>query len=172
PIISGDEFTSGEEIVRRTWKNQLIKAGGAEFEKQWRRALEAGVLTGSSFVPYAALKFVALPAAPAPSPAPGTFTLKFEPDSHAYDGRFANNAWLQETHDPLTKLVWDNAALVSVKDAKERGIETGDVIKIAGNGRWIEVAAYVMPGQPIGVISLSLGYGRKTAGSYKAGTNL
>src|SRR5205823_164758 len=77
---------------------------------------------------------------------------------------FANNGWLQETHEPLTKLIWDNAALMSVQDANRLGIKTNDVVKIGANGTWVDVAAYVMPGQPVGVISLSLGYGRTVAG--------
>ncbi len=93
-------------------------------------------------------------------------TLRFEQDSHTYDGRFANNGWLQETADPLTKLVWDNAALVSKKDADQLGVDTNDVIRIeVPGGRSLDVAVYVLPGQPVGVIGLALGYGRTAAGS-------
>jgi MoCo/4Fe-4S cofactor protein with predicted Tat translocation signal len=162
-LVTGDELTAGELIVRRTWKNQLIK--GADFEKQWRRALEAGVLANSAFPAVTTAPNAANIPAAQPAPASGTFTLKFEPDSHTYDGRFANNAWLQETHDPLTKLVWDNAALVSVQDAQQLGLTTSDVVTLEGNGYWLETAVYVMPGQPVGVISLSLGYGRSATGT-------
>jgi molybdopterin-containing oxidoreductase family iron-sulfur binding subunit len=169
-MLAGDEVAAGDQIVRRTWREQFIKGG--DFEKQFRKALEAGFLEGSESKPVQAQAKVAnLPAA-TPARAQGTFFLKFEHDCHAYDGRFANNGWLQETHDPLTKLVWDNAALISVKDAKDLDVTTGDVIKLEGNGRWMEAAAYVLPGQPVGVISLSLGYGRTAAGSDKEGANL
>ncbi|HEY7117168.1 MAG TPA: TAT-variant-translocated molybdopterin oxidoreductase [Tepidisphaeraceae bacterium] len=162
-MLSADKVTAGDQIVRRTWREQFIKGGG-NFERQYRKVLEVGFLEGSQSKPVQAQPKVAnLPPAEAAAPA-GTFFLKFEPDAHVYDGRFANNGWLQETHEPLSKLVWDNAAVMSVKDANTLGIETGDVIKLEGNNRWIEAAAYVLPGQPVGVIGLSLGYGRTAAG--------
>ncbi len=160
--LAGDSVTAGDEIIRRTWKEQFIKGG--DFELGFKKALSAGVLPNSAApavtAPVTLKEFPADAAAPA-----GSIYLKFEPDSHTYDGRYANSGWLQETHDPLSKLVWDNAALISVKDARAWGdLKTGDVIKIDGGGRWMEVAVYIMPGQPVGVISLSLGYGRTASG--------
>ena len=49
------------------------------------------------------------------------------------DGRYINNAWLQEMPDPITKLTWDNAALISPRYAKTLGVETGDLIQITVN---------------------------------------
>jgi molybdopterin-containing oxidoreductase family iron-sulfur binding subunit len=57
-------------------------------------------------------------------------------------GASLNNGWLQETHDPLTKLIWDNARWISV-DAGRLGSQTNDVVKIEANGKWMEAAAYV-----------------------------
>jgi len=168
-MIAGDKVTAGDQIVRRTWKEQFIKGG--DFERTWRRVLEAGVLENSASAPIQATAKAGgggeagNGAAATSEPSKGAFYLKFEPDSHVHDGRFANNAWLQETPDSLTKVVWDNAAMISVKDAQDLEIKTGDVLKLAANGRWMEIAAYVMPGQPIGVIGLPLGYGRTSAGS-------
>jgi molybdopterin-containing oxidoreductase family iron-sulfur binding subunit len=174
-MVAGDKETAGDAIVRRTWREQFIKGG--DFEKQFRKVLEAGFLEGSAgkAVQTAApdlSKLAAATAGATTAPSKDTFVLKFEADSHTYDGRFANNGWLQETHDPLTKLVWDNAALMAVADAKERGLETGDVVKLVRPGWTMEVAVYVLPGQPRGTIGLSLGYGRTAAGSYKEGSNL
>jgi molybdopterin-containing oxidoreductase family iron-sulfur binding subunit len=158
-LLVGDGVRAGDQIVRRTWREKFIKGG--DFDKSFRRALEAGVLDGTAYAAAAQAQVAALNAAPAQAAAAaGTYVLRFDADSHAYDGRFANNGWLQETHDPLTKLVWDNAALVSVQDAKREGWTTGDVIELAANGMRLEVPAYVLPGQPVGVIGLSLGYGR------------
>jgi molybdopterin-containing oxidoreductase family iron-sulfur binding subunit len=166
-MLAGEKVTDGMEIVRRTWKEQFIKGG--DFERTWRRTLEAGVLENSAAKGTTATAKASEMAKVSTSPA-NTFYLRFEPDSRVYDGRFANNAWLQETLDPLTNLVWDNAALIAVADARRLGIETNDVLKLEIEGRWIEAAAYLMPGQPIGVIGLSLGYGRTRAG--KVGNKL
>ena len=59
-----------------------------------------------------------------------------------FDGRFVNNGWLQEAPDPITKLTWDNAALVSPATAKKLGVELGDVISIERNGRKVEAAVW------------------------------
>ena len=98
----------------------------------------------------------------------------FRPDPSVYDGRFANNGWLQELPKPVTKLTWDNAALVSPKTAEKlglthsvaaRGGEHGqilsNVIDIALSNSKVTAAAWILPGQADGVIVLPLGYGRK-----------
>ncbi|MEZ0264721.1 MAG: 4Fe-4S dicluster domain-containing protein, partial [Phycisphaerae bacterium] len=160
-IAAGEKETAAEAIVRRTWQEQLIKGG--DFEKQWRKTLEAGVLENSAFPAATGATLTATTFA-APAPVSGPF-VRFTPDSHAYDGRYANNGWLQETHDPITKLVWDNAAIISKKDADAWGVKQGDVIQLDAAGRSIQIAAFVQPGQPIGVITLPLGYGRTAAGN-------
>jgi hypothetical protein len=109
------------------------------------------------------------------SPARRAF-LRFELSS-VYDGRFANNGWLQELPKPITKLTWDNAALVSPKTAEKlgltqraaaRGGEHGqilsNVIDIAVSNSKVTAAAWILPGQADGVIVLPLGYGRMAAG--------
>jgi molybdopterin-containing oxidoreductase family iron-sulfur binding subunit len=100
----------------------------------------------------------------------------FRTDPTIYDGRFANNGWLQELPKPLTKLTWDNAALVSPKTAKQLGLtktigkKGGDIyvdtLKINYQGRTISdpIPTWITPGQPDGVITIHLGYGRKLAG--------
>ena len=71
----------------------------------------------------------------------------FVPSWSVFDGRFANNAWLQEAPDPITKLTWDNAALISPATAKKLGVGLGDVISIERNGRKVEAPVMVQPGQ-------------------------
>jgi Fe-S-cluster-containing dehydrogenase component len=157
------EPTEGHEIVRRTWSKLLSEEG---FDLALRKVVEKGWHPGSEF-PAAELAVKATDY-PASAPPADGFYLRFQPDSHAYDGRFANNGWLQETPDPLTKLVWDNAAMISKRDADKLGATTGTIIRIetperSGNDALL-IAAYVMPGQPDGLITLPLGYGRTVAG--------
>lgn len=82
-------------------------------------------------------------------------------------GAYANNPWLQELPDPITKVSWDNVASVSVKYAKEKGIITGQLISINNT---ITIPAFVQPGQENNTITIALGYGRKNVG--KAGNNV
>jgi molybdopterin-containing oxidoreductase family iron-sulfur binding subunit len=155
----------------------------ADFEKFWRKTLNDGLVAGSAFAPVsAALKFT--PASlPAPKPASADeLEFIFRPDPCVYDGRFANNGWLQELPKPVTKLTWDNAALISPKTAVKleladevgaRGGEHGkiftNVIDISLSNSKVTAAAWRLPGQADGVIVLPLGYGRKKAGY--TGTN-
>jgi MoCo/4Fe-4S cofactor protein with predicted Tat translocation signal len=152
----------------------------ADPEKFWRKTLNDGVIANSAFQPVTATaKLRELPAAKASS---GDIEFIFRPDPCVYDGRFANNGWLQELPKPVTKLTWDNAAYVSPKTAETlrlahnvawRGGEHGkvysNVIDISLSNSRVTAAAWVVPGQAEGVIVLPLGYGRKKAGY--TGTN-
>jgi len=159
-LITNDSVTDGHEIIKRTWA-QLLPPDG--FERALRAVIEAGSLKDSGFK-MADVSVKTIEFSPAPSP-PRGFFVRFQSDSHVLDGRYANNGWLQETPDPLTKLVWDNAALISKKDADSLGVATGDIIRIEVAGRpALEIAGYVMPGQPLGVVTLPLGYGRTSSG--------
>jgi molybdopterin-containing oxidoreductase family iron-sulfur binding subunit len=160
----------------------------ADFESWWRKCLHDG------FIPNTALK--TKPASlksdlsnslaqtngggsPASQMSPNTFELVFRPDPSIYDGRFANNGWLQELPKPLTKVTWDNVALVSPNTAKKLGLATQnyeerdhgreayvDTVKLTLRNQSINktVPAWIMPGQPDDVITIHLGYGRKPAG--------
>jgi molybdopterin-containing oxidoreductase family iron-sulfur binding subunit len=158
-------------------------SGSGDFEKVWRKTLNDGVVANSAYPPIGiTAKFnpASLPAATAALPEELEFI--FRPDPSVYDGRFANNGWLQELPKPVTKLTWDNAAMVSPKTAEKlglthrvaaRGGEHGqilsNVIDIALSNSKVTAAAWIVPGQADGVIVLPLGYGRTFAGY--AGTN-
>ena len=155
----------------------------ADFEKFWRKTLNDGIVAGTALPPInVSLKFnpASLPAAGANSPSEIEFI--FRPDPCVYDGRFANNGWLQELPKPVTKLTWDNAALVSPKTAEQlglthraawRGGEHGkiysNIVDISLSNSKVTAAAWILPGQAEGVVVLPLGYGRKRAGY--TGTN-
>ena len=156
-LVLSDPVTEGHELVLRTWQGVLPKES---FEGAFRKVLEAGYSQGG--YPEAQVK-VNGGNYPAADAAQGLY-LRFVPDSKVYDGRFANNGWLQETPDTLTKVVWDNPALISKKDAASIGVSSGDILKIDLGGNSLEIAAYILPGQPVGVITLPLGYGRTSAG--------
>jgi molybdopterin-containing oxidoreductase family iron-sulfur binding subunit len=149
-----------------------------DFEKFWRKTLNDGVVAGTAFAPInVSSKFNPASLPPAKESASSELEFLFRPDPSIYDGRFANNGWLQELPKPVTKLTWDNAALVSPKTAQilglthsipSRGGEHGqilsNVVDISLSGSKVTAAAWILPGQAEGVVVLPLGYGRKKAG--------
>jgi molybdopterin-containing oxidoreductase family iron-sulfur binding subunit len=94
----------------------------------------------------------------------GKLEIVFRPSPAIYDGRFANNGWLQEMPDPLTRLTWDNAAVMSPAMAAKLGVEHGTLVKLKFKGRHLEIPAYILPGQADGAVAVALGYGRTAAG--------
>ncbi len=164
------------DLVRQYWQ---LQHKGADFEKWWRRALHDGFIADSK----PALKAVAAknaggsPASThngvgpgdssghvAPAASGGEYELIFRPDPTLYDGRFANNAWLQELDKPLSTMTWDNPAWISVRDAEKLKLEQGDIVEIASGGSKMVGPVYVQPGQPEGSVTLFLGGGRVRAG--------
>src|SRR5204862_8134293 len=93
----------------------------------------------------------------------------FVPSASLHDGRFANNGWLQELPDPLTKLTWDNPALVSPKTAETSGLANGDMVRVQYAGRSIELPVWVLPGMADSVVALTLDYGRQHVGRSGSG---
>src|SRR5262249_6726518 len=99
------------------------------------------------------------PAAYLPTaPTKDSLEVTFHPDYRLLDGRFAMNPWLQELPDPITKLVWDNAAVISPKTADEFSLRHGDVVKLTVNGTTLDIPVYILPGQAD--YSVALAYGQ------------
>jgi MoCo/4Fe-4S cofactor protein with predicted Tat translocation signal len=149
-MLAQEGETETDAIVRKTFADSLD-------DTAWRQALNDGLIADTAFKTVAGTISAAAVQVPA---APKGYEIRFVQDSKLYDGRFATSGWLQELPDPLTKIVWDNAAVISPKDAAGLDLQTGDVVKIAIGQSSLEIAAFVMPGQPVGVIGLALGYGR------------
>src|SRR5262249_20691087 len=93
----------------------------------------------------------------------------FRADETVWDGRFANNGWLQELPKSLTKIVWENAALISPATAEALSLANGDVVELTAAGRTVTAPVFLLPGHAAGVITLSPGYGRTRAGKVGSG---
>jgi MoCo/4Fe-4S cofactor protein with predicted Tat translocation signal len=170
--VLGESATRGYEIVRATLTATL---GSDGFEPRWRRVLDEGLVRDSAFKP------VRVAVAPGAADAierglaatpPAGASVVFAPDAKVHDGRFANNAWLQELPDQLSKVVWDNAAIVGPGLASRLGVTQGDVVRVARGGRALEIAVYVMPGVAEDTVVLPLGYGRTAAGRVADGVGV
>ncbi|WP_422924298.1 TAT-variant-translocated molybdopterin oxidoreductase [Singulisphaera sp. PoT] len=158
---------SGYEIVRETW---TPKAGGKDFETFWRTAVHDGVVAGSALPAKEVTLKDDLAVPPAPKVPQGEeLEIIFRPDLTIGDGRVSNNGWLQELPKPLTKLTWDNVALISPKMAERLKVATADLIVLDYRGRKVEAPAWIMPGQAEGTITVFLGYGRTRAGRVGTG---
>ncbi len=159
----------GYDIVRDTWKPIL---GDADFDKKWNRVLHDGLLSGSA-LPEVTPGLTAEPLAEL-GRSIGLrdrtgLEVVFLPSPSLHDGRFANNGWLQELPDPLTKLTWDNPALISPKTAETLGVVKEDLIRLDYAGRSLELPVWLLPGMTDGVVALTLGYGRSHAGRIGSG---
>jgi len=157
-LLTNEAGVSSYDLVRETWKSHA----DGNFEDWWKRALNDGFITETA-ADSPSLSEPKLPDLPALRPA-DELTLVLQPDPTIWDGSFANNAWLQECPKPLTKQVWGNALCLNEAEAHRRGLTTGDVVSLSGNGRSVRATVLVEPGVADGVATLSLGFGRKKAG--------
>ena len=156
--------------VKESFAAQL--KGSGDLEKVWNHTLRDGFLLKSQFASIAGAKVNAVKANAAIAKMPlfdlpwsESFEVVFPTDSRVLDGRYANNGWLQEVPDPITKLTWDNAALMSGATAEALGVEKdGQMISIEMGGKILEVPALVVPGHADYSLSISLGYGQEGVG--------
>ncbi len=95
------------------------------------------------------------------------------PDYTIYDGKYANNAWLLELPDPITKVVWDNVAAMSYQTAKKLHLKQEDVVELETPRGKVLAAVYLQPGMADDVIHITLGWGRTAGGivSERKGSN-
>jgi molybdopterin-containing oxidoreductase family iron-sulfur binding subunit len=164
-VLGGQAGATGHEVVRSYWQKQKP---GADFEQFWQTSLNNGVIADSALAPKPVKVNPAVTLNEAKTNA-GGLEIVLRPDPSIGDGSFANNAWLQELPKPLTKLTWDNAALVSPASARKLGVTNGDVVKLTAHGQSVEVPIWITPGHADDSLTLHLGYGRRRAGHVGSG---
>ena len=158
--LEGDART----FVRATWREAWSDLSDDAFEARWLQVLEAGVIPDTAAP---SVDVGTAPAAYEPDPAPAILDgpeVSFAPDPSLWDGRFANNAWLQELPKPLTKQVWGNAALIAPETADGLGLTSGRLVEVRMGARMVRAPVWVLPGHAPGAVTLPLGYGRTHAG--------
>lgn len=165
-LLATGQEQSGYDLVRATWRRLL--AGRGAFEQVWQRVLHDGFLPDSAY-PTVSLRPNRKVLSNWLQTSEEGLEVVFRLDPTVLDGSFANNAWAQELPDPITKIVWDNVAILSPKTADALGVKAEyhkgvyivDVIELSLDGRSVELPVWVLPGHPDESITVFLGYGRE-----------
>jgi MoCo/4Fe-4S cofactor protein with predicted Tat translocation signal len=166
-LLNGQSAKSSHDIVHDYWQAQ--RPSVPRFDAFWEKTLRDGVIPDTASPP----KQVSLKSGigqQAPAPASPGLEIVFRPDPTIWDGRFANNGWLQELPKPLTKLTWDAVAMLSPKTAQRLGLKSEDAVELKYLGRTIVAPAWVTPGHADESVTVFLGYGRTRAGRVGTGT--
>jgi MoCo/4Fe-4S cofactor protein with predicted Tat translocation signal len=150
------------DIVRTYWQQNLSSVVPSAWEKSLNKGVAVGLATSAVRLPVQAVRSASAPA-PAPEPT-SLLEISFRPDTSVDDGRYTNNAWLQELPRPLSKLTWDNVAMLSPKDAQVMGVTTGHMIRLTSENHTVDAPVWIQPGHADGCVSVTLGYGRTRAG--------
>lgn len=161
---------AGIDLVRENWQ-QTTGLRDLAFEKFWERSLNTGLVAGSALAPLSLTPRADVAATTAAAAATNGLEISFRPDPHVWDQRYSNNGWLQELPKPLTRLSWDNAAFVSPRTAESLGVTNddfegfnGDMVALTHAQRTVSAPVWVLPGQPDGVVTVHLGFGRTSVG--------
>jgi molybdopterin-containing oxidoreductase family iron-sulfur binding subunit len=166
--FAGSPELSNHDAVHDYWQS---RSPSGDFEAAWRRSLHDGVMAGTSLRPInAALKRdLRFPASTNVARDQNQIEIVFRADPTIGDGRWANNAWLQELPKPFSKLTWDNAAMVSPATAARLALRSGDVVNLSVENRQMQAPVWILPGQPAECVTLHVGYGRAHAGNIGTG---
>ena len=165
--LSGQTGAKPYGLVQDTWRSRASKDA---FDGWWKKVLEDGVIPDTAASPLTPGE----PSLPEIKPVKATesATLILSADPALWDGRFAQNAWLQECPKPFTKQVWGNSLGVNKTDAAKLGLQDGDKVRLKRGGRELEVSVLVRGGHAEGVLSLTFGYGRTAAGAIGTGVGV
>jgi Fe-S-cluster-containing dehydrogenase component len=163
----GQPEASSYDLVQAYWRAHALGA----FDAFWTESLVHGIVPGGS-APVVEVRvdrsaMAALLATSPRSAAP--LELAFFADAKVYDGRFGDNSWLQELPDPVTKLTWDNAALMGPVTAARLGLEDERLVTLRVRARTVRAPVLVVPGMADDVVALALGYGQDVPGQVSNG---
>ncbi len=170
-LVWAGETTSIYDFVKQTWDATILAGTG----KSWKDVLQVGYIykgtnQGSSYSANVDVNAVSSAIVADAKKVAGEVELKLYESTVMRDGRYANNAYLQELPDPVSKVTWDNYAALNPKFAEQLGLGENGKVKVEANGYSLELPVVLQPGQAMGTVSVALGYGRTHVG--KAGNNV
>ena len=169
--LTGDSGKSAHDLVKEYWQSQRPEKDNA-FEKFWERSLHDGLMANTALPAISAQvhpEFARQFGSTATTASPNELEIAFRPDPTVLDGRFANNGWLQETPKPITRITWDNGAMMSPVTASQHGLAHGDYVTLRAGGRALKAGVFLVPGHADNSVTLHLGYGRRRAGNVGTG---
>lgn len=164
-----DAPVSHHDFLRARWEVEVfphVTQAGTSFDAFWDDAVRRGVVT-LPLVPTAPLSFreeglaKVLGAVARPSV---EWEVVLFPSVALRDGASANNAWLHEVPDPITKATWGNPALIAPSRAKELGLRDGDVVRVRVGGESLSLPVLVQAGTHPSALGVAVGYGRTRVG--------
>ncbi|HEX5414103.1 MAG TPA: 4Fe-4S dicluster domain-containing protein [Chloroflexota bacterium] len=164
-VLNGKTGAIAHDLVKGYWQQQ-VKTG--DFAAWWRTTLNDGIIGNTALPPRTITPKAATIAGPTASPPQGVEII-FRADPTVYDGRYANNGWLQELPKPLTTLTWDNAVEVAPALASRLGLTNEDVVELRYRGKTLRAPVWVLAGHPDNAATVHLGYGRTAAGQVGTG---
>jgi len=169
-LLANDADKSAHTLIRDYWQSQRPEKGQA-FEAFWETSLHDGVMAGTALPPAtpALRSDFAQQAVVAAEGDKSSLEIVFRPDPTIGDGEYSNNSWLQETPKPVSRLTWDNAAMISPGTAVRLGLVTGDYMKLQLAGREAQAGVFIVPGHADNSVTVHLGYGRSHGGKIGTG---
>ncbi|MBO0732875.1 MAG: TAT-variant-translocated molybdopterin oxidoreductase [Methylocapsa sp.] len=154
------------DIVKSSWQSRL----GPNFDGAWHDILANGIVPNSASPPANISLRSGAERNAISEIAPQPLSVLFRPDPHLWDGRYANNSWLQELPRPFTKLTWDNPLLIAPERAQDLKVGNGDMVRLSIGETGVTAPAWIMPGQAADTIVALLGFGREHTGLVANGT--
>jgi MoCo/4Fe-4S cofactor protein with predicted Tat translocation signal len=162
---TGGPFKSADSMWKHVLHDGWVPGTGVARREAGAESAGGAAALAAAPVPNAP----ATPAAPVPTSASASASASgleiiFRPDPTIWDGRFANNGWLQELPKPLTKITWDPTAWVSPKLAESQHLADGDIIELKYRGNTAKLPVAIVPGHPDNAVTAFFGYGRQVVG--------
>ena len=183
-VAAANPYRNFRAFLQNSWKNiyQKAKSAGhtaeATFETFWNSSVQKGGFWTDE------ASFTAPTKRPAPSlisadaeygseESESEFSLLPYPGAGTYDGRGANQPWLQQLPEPLVTGAWSTWAEINPETAKELNVEMGDILNIKSSTGTIKLPAYIFPAIEPKTIAVPIGRGHKSYGRYaKEGKNV
>jgi Fe-S-cluster-containing dehydrogenase component len=164
-LLTGETTPNGLTLVQEHWRSHAQSRGIGDFDAFWAEALRIGVVPDTAAARVELTLRSDWASAHSARPIlPNTLVALFRPDAMLWDGRFAQNGWLQELPRPFTRLTWDNAAFVSPATAERFGLATGNMVEFSRAQKKVRAPIWVLPGHADDCVTLTLGFGHRAGG--------